>query len=176
VFASIIQKFDLISAEPADVEMQMKFTLTVKPHFHVRAVPRAGRRRLVAAPSSGLAVARREGEGAVRPGMKTEERGSKEGKKPMYVLYGSNTGSAEAFAQRIATGAPGHGELPGVLDLISPLTRSNVINAGFSAKLGTLDSAAQHLPTDGPVIIVTASYEGPSLAPRPHCAHTHMPP
>lgn len=26
--------------------------------------------------------------------------------------------------------------------------------------MGTLDSATEHLPTDGPVVIVTASYEG----------------
>lgn len=32
--------------------------------------------------------------------------------------------------------------------------------AGFSASIGTLDSAAGHLPTDGPVAIVTASFEG----------------
>lgn len=31
---------------------------------------------------------------------------------------------------------------------------------GYKATMGTLDSAAEHLPTDGPVIIVTASYEG----------------
>jgi cytochrome P450/NADPH-cytochrome P450 reductase len=31
---------------------------------------------------------------------------------------------------------------------------------GFRATLGTLDSAVGHLPTDGPVVIVTASFEG----------------
>lgn len=57
----------------------------------------------------------------------------------MYVLYGSNTGTSEAFAQRIASDASGQ---------------------GFRARIGTLDSAAGHLPTDGPVVIVTASFEG----------------
>ena len=33
---------------------------------------------------------------------------------------------------------------------------------GFSAILGTLDSAVERLPTNGPVIIVTASFEGTS--------------
>ena len=31
---------------------------------------------------------------------------------------------------------------------------------GFHASLGTLDSAAAKMPTDGPVLIVTASFEG----------------
>lgn len=37
------------------------------------------------------------------------------------------------------------------------------LDVGFAPKLGTLDSATGHLPTDGPVIICTASYEGKSL-------------
>jgi len=57
----------------------------------------------------------------------------------MYALYGSNTGTSEAFAQRIANNAPSY---------------------GFAPKLGTLDSTTGNLPTDGPVVIVTASYEG----------------
>lgn len=39
---------------------------------------------------------------------------------------------------------------------------------GFHASLGTLDSAVGHVPTDGPVIIVTASYEG---QPADNAAH-----
>jgi hypothetical protein len=31
---------------------------------------------------------------------------------------------------------------------------------GFRSSLGTLDSVTEHLPRDGPVIIVTASFEG----------------
>lgn len=31
---------------------------------------------------------------------------------------------------------------------------------GFRSSLGTLDSATEHVPKDGPVIIVTASFEG----------------
>ena len=32
--------------------------------------------------------------------------------------------------------------------------------SGFRASLGTLDSATEHLPKDGPILIVTASFEG----------------
>nr|AJP77023.1 inducible nitric oxide synthase-like protein [Inonotus obliquus] len=58
---------------------------------------------------------------------------------PLLVLYGSNTGTAQAFAQRIAHNSYFH---------------------GFKSQLGTLDSAAGRLPTNVPVVIVTASFEG----------------
>ena len=35
-----------------------------------------------------------------------------------------------------------------------------VLILGFRATLGTLDSATEHVPKDGPVFIVTASFEG----------------
>ena len=80
-----------------------------------------------------------------------------EAKHPMYVLYGSNTGTSESFAQRIATNGASYGmsrlENTSSLDLTRPVT-------GFRATMGTLDTAADHLPTDGPVIIVCASFEG----------------
>lgn len=56
----------------------------------------------------------------------------------------------------------------GLLRLLSLMVRYSFANddhilqsqTGYKATMGTLDSAAEHLPTDGPVIIVTASYEG----------------
>ena len=59
--------------------------------------------------------------------------------KPMTVLYGSNSGTCQAFAQQLASNAPTH---------------------GFNAKVDTLDSAKGNLPADQPVVIITASYEG----------------
>ncbi|QRV98645.1 cytochrome P450 family protein [Ceratobasidium sp. AG-Ba] len=58
---------------------------------------------------------------------------------PLYVYYGSNTGSCEGFAQTIATRAARN---------------------GFRAVTDTLDNAWSNLPKDGPVIIITASFEG----------------
>lgn len=67
---------------------------------------------------------------------------------PITVLYGSNSGTCEAFAQRLAADAAAH---------------------GFQAsKVDTLDSATQTLPSDQPVVIITASYEG---APCDNAAH-----
>lgn len=65
----------------------------------------------------------------------------------MQILYGSNTGTCEFLAQTLAGTANRH---------------------GFEASVATLDSAAGHLSTTAPVIIITASYEG---EPPDNAAH-----
>ncbi|THH18035.1 hypothetical protein EW146_g2890 [Bondarzewia mesenterica] len=131
--ACIIQRFDLVMVDPS-YNLQLKQALTIKPDgFFIRATPRAGRHILVAPRSSSLLSA---------PAFKHNSAllsGDSVPKKPLYVLYGSNTGTAEAFAQRIASEASAH---------------------GFRSTLGTLDSATEHIPTDGPIVVVTASFEG----------------
>jgi len=57
----------------------------------------------------------------------------------LQVLFGSNSGAAEAFAQRIANDAGAR---------------------GYAARLAALDEAVGALSTAGLVVIVTASYEG----------------
>ncbi|EIN10223.1 cytochrome P450 oxidoreductase OrdA-like protein [Punctularia strigosozonata HHB-11173 SS5] len=138
VLASIFQKFDLTMEDPS-YSLQIKQTLTIKPdRFYVRVSPRKGRRHLVAAPSSTLFKTLsndgKESESSVPAPAPVDPS-----RPPVYVLYGSNGGSSEAFAQRLATDAASH---------------------GFRATLGTLDSATGHVPTDGPVVVITASYEG----------------
>lgn len=59
--------------------------------------------------------------------------------KPMDILYGSNSGTCEAFARVLANDAAAH---------------------GFEASVATLDSAKDALHEDRPIAIVTASYEG----------------
>ena len=59
---------------------------------------------------------------------------------PLTILYGSNSGTCESLAQRVASDASSH---------------------GFRAtKIDCLDSANGSLPTDQPVVVITASYEG----------------
>ena len=58
---------------------------------------------------------------------------------PLYVLYGSNLGATESIAREIA--------------------QSGEIN-GFKTILAPLDDYAGHPPTDGAVVIATASYNG----------------
>ena len=59
--------------------------------------------------------------------------------KPMTILYGSNAGTCEGLSQALA-GAAG--------------------SRGFAATVKSLDDAAGNFPTDQPVVIITASYEG----------------
>lgn len=158
--SSIIQKFDLVRCShhssalcacpslicsPATYQvmadpsynLELKQALTIKPNgFSIRAVPRAGRRNLIAARSSDL----KSPQAINLPKADVLALGDDgKPKQRLYVLYGSNTGTSESFAQRIASEAPAY---------------------GFRATLGTLDSATERVPTDGPVIIVTASFEG----------------
>jgi cytochrome P450/NADPH-cytochrome P450 reductase len=67
------------------------------------------------------------------------QQGEAEKAVPLQVLFGSNGGSAQGFAQRIANDATSH---------------------GHDASLGTLDSAVGRLSPDRSVVIVAASYEG----------------
>jgi cytochrome P450 / NADPH-cytochrome P450 reductase len=113
-------------------------TLTIKPKdLYMRAVLREGltpttlERRL-----AGLAVDESESKAAkASAGAVGKATGT-----PLTILYGSNSGTCESLAQRIASDAPSHGF--------------------YAAKVDCLDSANGSLPTDGPVAIVTASYEG----------------
>ncbi|KAJ6522368.1 fatty acid hydroxylase [Mycena vulgaris] len=138
VMASIIQKFDLSLVDPS-YTLQIKQTLTVKPKgLHIHAAPRSGGVHLQATPSSALIAGRHDHDVGKSSGAETES-GSKGTGPPLYVLYGSNTGTSEAFAQRIANEAPSY---------------------GFRPSIGTLDSALEKVPKDGPVVVITASYEG----------------
>ncbi|HTJ06007.1 MAG TPA: cytochrome P450 [Caldimonas sp.] len=129
--AMILQRFDLIEDDPS-YQLQVAETLTLKPHgFRIRVKrrgstsfrPRAAVLPQVAAkPAAAPAPATVAGE-----------------QTPLLVLFGSNTGSAEAFAERIASDARAQ---------------------GYAAEVGPLDDHAGNLPADGAVAIVTASYEG----------------
>ncbi|KAJ6577595.1 fatty acid hydroxylase [Mycena capillaripes] len=136
VMASVIQKFDLSLVDPS-YTLEIKQTLTVKPKgLQIHAAPRAGAVHLQATPSSALMASR---DGAPTPKTVPAAGAGTGSGLPFYVLYGSNTGTSEAFAQRIANEAPSY---------------------GFRPSIGTLDSALEKVPKDGPVIIITASFEG----------------
>ncbi|KAM0326101.1 hypothetical protein ACHAQA_006694 [Verticillium albo-atrum] len=116
----------------------VKQTLTIKPkNLHMRAILREGltptflERRLAGLPA-GEPNASVHG---TATGVGDETSGI-----PITVLYGSNSGTCESLSQRIASDASSHGF--------------------HAAKVDCLDSANDKLPTDHPVVIVTASYEG----------------
>src|SRR5262249_34619313 len=108
-------------------------TLTLKPdNFLMRARRRAG--VAIQSPAAPLTA-------PVRPlqTVPAEAPRAAGGQTPLLGLYGSNSGSAAAFARRIAADAS---------------------NQGYAAASGTLDEYVGHVPTAGAVLIVTASYEG----------------
>ncbi|KAF8998906.1 cytochrome P450 oxidoreductase OrdA-like protein [Hymenopellis radicata] len=135
VLVSMIQKFDISFADPS-YTLQIQQTMTLKPkNLRIRARLRTDGPRLSA--SSALNVKRMYDSPA--PSVKGSIPTPGDAKATLYVLYGSNTGTSESFSQRIA---------------------GEAVSYGFAAKIGTLDSITGHLPTDGPVVIVTASFEG----------------
>jgi len=127
----ILQRFKLVDVNR--YQMHLKETLTIKPDgFKIKVRPRAdkergayaGRATATAAVSTTAAPAAR-----TRPGHNT----------PLLVLYGSNLGTAEELATRVA-------------DLAE-------VN-GFSTKLAALDDFVGKLPEQGGVLIFCASYNG----------------
>ena len=103
VIVHIMQRFDLIMDDPT-YDLKIKQTLTIKPKdFYIYALPRKDKPNVVATSSSTLLKDRSN---EVSRPLPTD---SGNGRQPLYVLYGSNTGNSEAFAQRIATEAGAHG-------------------------------------------------------------------
>ncbi|EJD04651.1 cytochrome P450 oxidoreductase OrdA-like protein [Fomitiporia mediterranea MF3/22] len=134
VLACVFSQFDLFF-EDSGYSLEIKQALTIKPKdMFVRAVPRRRKGGSVRVPRP---IVGGVGEKAKSDAGETSQVA--EGGHPLTVLYGSNTGTSQAFAQRIASDAHLH---------------------GFKAQINTLDSATGRLPTNGPVIIVTASFEG----------------
>lgn len=104
--ACVIQKFDLVMDNPS-YELELKQTLTIKPaHFFIRALPRERSSRPHATLSPKLLNISTPSHKAVAP---TGPPIINPNAQPLYVLYGSNTGTCESFAQRVATDAIGHG-------------------------------------------------------------------
>jgi cytochrome P450 / NADPH-cytochrome P450 reductase len=124
--AGILQRFDLAMADPA-YQLRIKETLTLKPEGFFMKAKRLDVRLAPAKQVPTATAGKPAATGQAATGI------------PVRVLFGSNSGSAEAFAQRIASDAKMH---------------------GYVSSIGTLDSAVGHLPREGVVVIVAASYEG----------------
>jgi cytochrome P450/NADPH-cytochrome P450 reductase len=127
----ILQRFRLVDHER--YQMHLKETLTIKPDgFKIKVRPRSDKERGAysgpAAATTARAVAPVPA-ARTRPGHNT----------PLLVLYGSNLGTAEELATRVA-------------DLAE-------VN-GFATKLAPLDDFVGKLPEQGGVLIFCASYNG----------------
>jgi cytochrome P450/NADPH-cytochrome P450 reductase len=132
LMSMILQRFDLIEDDPS-YQLSVAETLTLKPHgFRIR-VKRRGSATFKLRGTAAAVAPKPAAPPVAAP------RTSAGQATPLLVLYGSNTGSAEAFAERIASDAE---------------------SQGYAAVAAPLDEHAGALPTDGAVVILTASYEG----------------
>ena len=137
VMAMLLQNFNFV-LEPG-YNLEIKQTLTIKPKdMYMRAILRDGL-------NPTTLQGRLTGTGPKEEKSKNEAASGGDdnggsGGVPITILYGSNSGTCEALAQRVASDAPAHGFRASIVDC--------------------LDSAKGQLPTDQPVVAVTASYEG----------------
>ena len=138
VTAMLLQNFNFYFADPS-YTLALKQTGTVKPKdFYMKSSLRHGytATRLEQVLQGGHGDTTHQPQKS-KPTGKVPELASKG--KPMTLFYGSNTGTTETFATRLASSAPSH---------------------GFYASVAPLDSAKENLKRDSLNVIVTASYEG----------------
>lgn len=142
VVAMLLQNFNFAMEDP-QYQLQIKQTLTIKPKgFYMRATLRNNvsptkLEQLLLSTVSHPPPATNRVQPKQAPVAKVaaDEKG-----KPISIFYGSNTGTCEALAQRLASDAATH---------------------GFRARaVDTLDSTYQNVPSDEPIVVITASYEG----------------
>ncbi|KJZ78080.1 hypothetical protein HIM_02717 [Hirsutella minnesotensis 3608] len=145
VVAMLFQNFNFTLDDP-NYNLELQETLTIKPKdFFMRASLRHGMTptELEQQLAGRSPVADRHHESSARSSPSPSPRS-----KPLAIFYGSNSGTCEAMAQRVAADAARH---------------------GFRAtSVAPLDDANQKMPVDRPVVIVTASYEG---QPPSNAAH-----
>lgn len=146
VVAMLLQNFNFQMDNPS-YDLRIKQTLTIKPKdFQIRASLREGLDAThLSQTLSGTADAPKDAGIDRERKPKAAPAGGK--LKPMHIFFGSNTGTCEAFARRLADDALGY---------------------GFSAQTNSLDSATQNIPKNDPVVFITASYEG---QPPDNAAH-----
>ncbi|KAF2019092.1 cytochrome P450 [Aaosphaeria arxii CBS 175.79] len=144
VTAILLQNFNFTMDDPSYI-LQIKQTLTIKPKGFLM---RAHLRNHMSATTLERVLATTSLDKAPTKTGKVVSTSTGAKGKPLIILYGSNTGTCEALANRLAGDAAKH---------------------GFSAEVvDTLDSRKDNLPNNKPIVIVTASYEG---QPAENAAH-----
>lgn len=134
--ALILQNFDMRLDDP-NYEMKVVQTLTLKPKdFYMRASLREG-----ITPT--ILLQRLSGDRATggqhKDGVPRAVEAVATGEQDLSILYGSNTGTCQALAQKLA---------------------GQCAQRGLLADVRTLDAAMGQVPKDKPTVIITASYEG----------------
>ncbi|KAI0381230.1 bifunctional P-450:NADPH-P450 reductase [Hypomontagnella monticulosa] len=146
VMAMIFQNFNFVFAD-ADYELHHKQTLTLKPHnLFMRAILRDGLNPVSLEHRLAGSEPTSEKQKTSIPNGVDHTHDAHD--QQLTILYGSNSGTCESLAQRLAFDARSHGYNVSTLDC--------------------LDAAVESLPKDQPTIIITASYEG---QPPDNAAH-----
>ncbi|GCE13550.1 bifunctional cytochrome P450/NADPH--P450 reductase [Tengunoibacter tsumagoiensis] len=132
VLGMMLQRFKLI--DHTNYQLKIKETLTLKPeNFFIRVAPRTDADRNLSSFVPKIVTGTEQAPRAERPTSVNQHN------TPLLVLFGSNLGSAEDIAHTIAEDGEAY---------------------GFAATVAPLDEYTNKLPTDGAVVVVTASYNG----------------
>lgn len=135
--ALVLQNFDVRLDDPT-YEMRVVQALTLKPKdFYMRASLREGITPTIL--MQRLSGDRATGGGQHRGGVPRAVGTVAAGDQDLLILYGSNTGTCQALAQRLA---------------------GQCAQMGLTAGVQTLDAALGKMSKDKPTVIITASYEG----------------
>jgi cytochrome P450/NADPH-cytochrome P450 reductase len=130
VLGMLLQRFEFV--DHLRYELKVKTTLTVKPdEFRIQVRPRPGV-HLTPVPAA------EPERTAATPAYAAAPLVARHG-TPLSVLFGSNLGTAEAIATRLA---------------------QEGTERGFAVTLGALDDHVADLPRDGAAIVVCSSYNG----------------
>lgn len=132
--ALILQRFQVEMADPS-YEMNIRQTLTIKPvGWNIKVRLRPGRGLY-----SGLLTTEPSAVNGTPAKAADQKPHTATGLAPLSIFYGSNQGTCKSFAETLQNSASSH---------------------GFSATVGTLDSATEQVPKDRPVVFIAPSYEG----------------
>jgi cytochrome P450 / NADPH-cytochrome P450 reductase len=135
VLGMLLQRFEFV--DHLGYELRTKVTLTVKPDdFHIQVRPRPGVRidRADQAPADTTPVAADATAPFAEPALTVARHGTR-----LTVLFGSNLGTAESIATRLA---------------------QEGTERGFDVTVGPLDEHVGDLPRDGALLVVCSSYNG----------------
>lgn len=135
VLGMLLRRFDFV--DHLDYQLKTKTTLTVKPaDFRIQVRPRPGVHidRPAPAETAQADAAAATTAPAAAPKALVPRHGTR-----LSVLFGSNLGTAESIATRLA---------------------QEGAERGFDVTVGALDDHVSDLPVDGATIIVTSSYNG----------------
>ncbi|MFL6027910.1 MAG: bifunctional cytochrome P450/NADPH--P450 reductase [Friedmanniella sp.] len=133
VLGMVLQRFELV--DEFDYQLKIKESLTVKPDgLTVTLRARPGRTTGTLVVPAPPAVAVPEPPAAPQPARVGDAHGT-----PLLVLFGSNLGTAEGVATKIAQDGSAR---------------------GFAVTLGALDDHVGELPHEGALVVVCASYNG----------------